>query len=227
MHRRAFLATSSAAVVGLAAGCLTDEHIEEYDGQQVTYLDPEDVYEIWEEGEALFVDTRSVSEYSQQHIEGAVVSPAPDGLEEDDPVADWPQEDPIIVYCPCPYDLSVQRGATLLNNGYEDVKGLDDGFQAWLNEGWPTDQGEPEELDLTHEIEGETDEAYASEPVIVTEGASGRETRTYVNEDGSYGLSLHFSGISESTPLTIEAPDYTVEGTVAELTETTVTAQLA
>lgn len=227
MYRRTFVATSGAAVLGAAAGCLTDEVVIEHDGQSISYIAPERVYEIWQEDEALFVDTRSVSQYRSLHISGAVPSPAPDGLPDDDPVASWSQDDPIIVYCPCPYELSKRRGATLLRTGYSNVRGLDKGFQAWIDAGYPVESGGAEDFSLTHVIVGETAPNYAGEPVQVRNLETGTETRTYIQDDGTFTLSLHFAGLSDTTPLEVETPSYTVTGSAGDLTATTLTASHA
>ncbi|PSP27284.1 hypothetical protein BRC65_06670 [Halobacteriales archaeon QH_2_65_14] len=70
-------------------------------------------------------------------IAGAVFSPAPDGLPEDDPLDALTEDTRIVTYCPCPHTLSTNRAASLIENGYTDVYALKEGIREWVDRGYP------------------------------------------------------------------------------------------
>lgn len=224
MRRRAFLATSSAAIIGAAAGCLTDEVVREFGGHDITFLPVDEVYDIWEEGDALFLDSRGIQQYASRHIQNAEPSPAPDGLGENDPTNTWPEDEQIITYCPCPYQLSGQRAANLKDQGYESVNGLDEGFQSWIDEGYPLGSGLPEEFESAAHLEGWTE---PGDYVTVRAPSTGQETMVKADADGYYEVGVPFTGITPHTKLEVRTAEYAVSAPVSDLEETTITAALA
>ncbi|MXV61562.1 rhodanese [Natronorubrum sp. JWXQ-INN-674] len=252
MNRRQFLAMSAAVAVTSVGGCLGGDDGEQsdgygpepesmpdersidtdayatkaFDGIEVPLAPIEDVFYWYQRQETRIVDTRGPSSFEDARITGAALSSAPDGVS-DDPVADWSQDDRIVTYCVCPHAMAGQRAAALIDDGYENVYALDEGFQAWIDFGYPIEGAEVEETSASlpaYHVQGQSDPAYAGEYVSVrTVGADKREM-SVVDSDGSYELTLHFTGLEPDSLLEVEAPDYTRELTLEELTRDVVTA---
>jgi len=167
MNRRQFIAVASVGTVGLA-GCLGDDagddvelvddyHVEddgevngtdengyemyEIGGEAVPLAPTTDVYEWYEAGDVSFADARDADAYDELRIEGAVLSPAPDGQSSSDPLADLSTGERIVTYCVCPHTLAGQRGASLIAAGYTEVYALDEGLQEWVDRGHPIESG--------------------------------------------------------------------------------------
>ncbi|GAB3666678.1 rhodanese-like domain-containing protein [Halopiger thermotolerans] len=248
MNRRRFLALGGATALGTVAGCLggsgsdadgygpqpetmpeersidTDAYeTVTVDGVEVPLAPIDDVYYWYQRQEARMADARGASQYEQMRIAGAVLSSAPPYTPDDDPVAEWPTDDRIVTYCGCPHHLSSARAAPLIQNGYEEVYALDEGFQAWLDRGYPIEGSEVSDERATYQIRGESDPTYAGELVMLEQVDADRLEAGPIAADGSYNLQLHYSG-EPSSRFRIDAPDYTVEGTLAELTSDVVTA---
>ncbi|MFU8868182.1 rhodanese-like domain-containing protein [Natronococcus sp.] len=227
MRRRQFLAVGATATTVGTAGCFGDDGYptETFEGTDVPLAPLEDVYEWYEDDDARFVDTRTQIEYDDLHIAGAVYSPAEHGLEADDPTEEWSTDARIVTYCICPHTLAGLRAASLIDDGYEDVYALDEGLQAWYEEGYPMEGEEVQGRLPAYDVRGEADPAHAGEFVWVREPETGQREPGTIEEDGSYELTLHFSELTEETVLELEAPDYTRELTLAELTDGVVTAE--
>ncbi|QSX00596.1 rhodanese-like domain-containing protein [Haloterrigena alkaliphila] len=249
MNRRQFLVTGAAATAASVAGCLSGggesgdndgygpepESVPEersidtsayrtkvFDGTEVPLAPIADVFYWYQRREARVADARGSNQYENAHIVGAPLSPAPDGGS-DDPIAEWSTDDRIVTYCGCPHHLSGLRAASLIDNGYEEVYALDDGFQAWIDRGYPLAGSEVSEDRATYRIRGQSDVAYAGEMVMLEQVDVDRREAAPIADDGSYTLQLHYAGSTDSR-FRVEAPDYTVEKTLEELTTTTVTA---
>ena len=248
MNRRTFIAVAGAAAVSGVAGCLGGDEGAEADGYgpepesvpdersintesyetqlfngvEVPLAPIEDVYYWYQRQEARVADARGSNQYERAHIVGAPLSPAPDGGS-NDPVGDWPADDRIVTYCGCPHHLSGLRAASLIDNGYEEVYALDEGFQAWIDRGYPLAGSEVSQERATYEIRGTTDASYAGEMVMLEQLEVDRREAAPIEDDGSYTLQLHYAGSTDSR-FRVEAPDYAVEGTLEELTSDVVTA---
>ncbi|SDK98264.1 rhodanese-like domain-containing protein [Natronorubrum texcoconense] len=198
-----------------------------YEGIEVPLAPLEDVYYWYARQEARIVDTRDVGSFEDARIVGAALSPAPDGGD-DDPVAGWAEDDRIVTYCVCPHAMAVQRAAGLIDDGYENVYALDDGFQEWIEAGYPLEGNDVDDAASAslpaYHVEGRSDPAYAGEYVSVRTVDDDKQEMSLVDADGSYELTLHFTGLSDDSLLEVEAPDYTRELTLAELTSDVVTA---
>ncbi|MBZ6495080.1 rhodanese-like domain-containing protein [Natrinema longum] len=247
MNRRTFLAVGGTAVIGGAAGCLggdtgsdangygpEPESVPEersidtsvyqtqvFEGIEVPLAPIDDVYYWYQRQEARVADARGSDQYQNAHIAGAPLSSAPDGGS-NDPVSDWSTDERIVTYCGCPHHLSGLRAASLIDNGYEEVYALDEGFGAWIDRGYPLEGSEVSEDRATYEIQGQSDPAYADEMVMLEQVDADRREAAPIAEDGSYTLQLHYAGSTDSR-FRVEAPDYTTEGTLADLTSGTVT----
>jgi rhodanese-related sulfurtransferase len=247
MRRRQFLAAGAAATTVSVAGCFGDDEstadgygpepdsepeersidTDSYETYSVNGIDVplaplEDVSYWYERQEARMVDTRGEDQYDDLRITGAAFSSAPDGVS-NDPVDDWPEDARIVTYCVCPHDLAGMRAASLMEAGYENVYALDEGLEAWVNSGYPI-EGEQATQSLTaYRIEGRSDPAYAGEHVRVETVEEDRSELSAVESDGSYELTIHFTGIEDDSLLRIDAPDYTRELTLEEATSDVIT----
>lgn len=229
MKRRSVLGVLGTVSLTAVSGCvstgLTGSEYEtrEFEGETVPLVPLEDAYEWFEAEEATFVDTRGEGQYETAHIEAALLSTAPDGLE-DDPLEDVDHETRLVTYCDCPHSLAVQRGSRLLASGYEDVYAFDDGFPAWQDAGYPTGgDGETASID-TYDIVGESDPTYAGEYVWLSDTEKDRHEIAQIEADGRYELTLRFADLEPSSLLVLETPAYTLEATLEELTSAVVTA---
>ena len=86
----------------------------------------------------LFVDVRTVSEYEDGHIEGALLMPL---SEIGDRLSELPMDRPIVVYCngsSC--NRSGAAAAILVNNGFTEVYDLGGtGIIEWIEKNYPND----------------------------------------------------------------------------------------
>ncbi|MDS0476135.1 rhodanese-like domain-containing protein [Natrinema sp. 1APR25-10V2] len=232
MNRRTFLAVGGTAALGGVAGCLGGNGgtpANEYgyettttDGTEVPLAPVDDVYQWYENDEAKFADARGRDQYEAVHIAGAVFSPAPNGTE-NDPAEEWSTDTQIVTYCACPHHLSTMRAAALIDAGYERTYAIDEGLNAWIDRGYPIEGANVSANRSTYAIQGQSDAAHAGEMVMLEQLDADRREAAPIADDGSYTLQLHYAGSTDSR-FRVEAPDYTVEGTLEELTSTTVTA---
>ncbi len=228
MNRRQLLSTGAAVTITGLAGCLgsDDEYpTESFADVSVPLAPLEDVYEWYDEDdETEFVDTRTETEYDAHHIAGAVLSPAEHGLPQDDPVEEWSSETRIVTYCVCPHALAGHRAASLIDDGYENVYALDEGLQAWIDEGYPLEGSEVDQQLPAYDVQGQSDPDHAGEYAWVHEPETGQREPGEIAADGSYELTLHFTGLESDSLLEVDTPDYTRELTLEELTSDVVTA---
>ena len=243
MNRRTFIAVSGTAALGGVAGCLggsdadgygpdpesepddrsidTDSYsTRTFEGVAVPLAPIEDVFYWYQRQDARIADARGADQYERAHIAGAPLSPAPDGGS-NDPISEWATDDRIVTYCGCPHHLSGLRAASLLDEGYEEVYALDEGFQAWIDAGYPLEGSAVSEDRATYRIQGQSNAA-PNEMVMLEQVDAERFEAAPIADDGSYTLQLHYAGSTDSR-FRVDAPDYTVEGTLDELTSTTVT----
>ncbi|WP_226482233.1 rhodanese-like domain-containing protein [Natrinema amylolyticum] len=253
MNRRRFLAVGGTAALGGVAGCLggnSGTPANEYgyettttDGTEVPLAPVDDVFGWYENDEAHFADARKQDQYDQLRIAGAVFSPAPDGTE-NDPIEELSTDTQIVTYCRCPHHLSSMRAAALIDAGYEHTYAIDEGLGGWASRGYPlagsavesqsdgsdgnasneSDANSSVNADFRHyEIQGTSSPDYANQMVMLEQLDADRAEAAPIANDGSYTLQLHYAGSIDSR-FRVEAPDYTVEGTLEELTSDTLTA---
>lgn len=232
MNRRTFLAVGGVAAIGGMAGCLGgdeeggtpanefDYETTTTDGTDVPLAPVADVYEWYENDEAEFADARGRAQYDAKRIAGAVFSPAPDGTD-DDPAEEWPTDTRIVTYCRCPHHLSSQRAASLIDAGYEHAYAIDEGLGGWEESGYPMEGSDVESELTTYEIRGTVSVEYAGEMVTLDQVGVDRREAAPIGDDGSYALQLHYAG-SPDDRFRVEAPTYTTEGTLTELTSETI-----
>lgn len=190
----------------------------------VVPLAPIDIayYWYWRRS-ARFVDARARGGYENSHLFGAVSSPAPDGGEGDNPVADWPREDRIVCYCGCPHHLSGMRAASLLNQGYKRVYVIDEGFWEWQDRGYPLAGNDVENRPTLRVIDGLTDPDQAGATAWAIHRPTDQVEAAPIGHDGSFQLRLRFADVSADSVVTVETPGYSVSGPLRELTARTVT----
>jgi rhodanese-related sulfurtransferase len=188
-------------------------------------LAPIDAVHYWyKRGEARFADARGARSYQAAHVLGAVLSPAPERYRTpNDPVNDWPKEDRIVCYCGCPHHLSSIRASQLINEGYENVYVIDEGFGEWQSREYPMAGDDVENVPKKWILTGRTDAAHAGRNAWARHPDSGQMESTDIADDGSYELHLKFYDVGPDSLVNVETPDYTVEGPLSELTAKSIT----
>ena len=237
MNRRRFLAVGGVAALSAAAGCFGDSDngataanefgYETYSAQHTNGVDVplvpvEDAYEWYKNDEARFADARGRAQYEELRIKDAVFSPAEAaGSIDDDPVEEWSTDTRIVTYCQCPHHLSSQRAASLIDAGYEHTYAIDEGLRGWINGGYPVAGSAVDAEWVKYEITGTTDSEFAGEMVSLEQLEADRHETAPIEDDGSYTIQLYYAG-SPDSQFRVETPGYTVEGTLEELTNDTV-----
>ncbi|NHN48831.1 rhodanese-like domain-containing protein [Halostella sp. JP-L12] len=189
-------------------------------------LVPIDVAEYWyRRREARFADARGTEQYDTSHVYGAVLSTAPDGVE-NDPVPDWPKDDRVVLYCGCPHHLSGMRAATLIEAGYEEVYAIDEGFWEWHSRDYPMAGTDLSVTPFGHVIQGRADASSAGATAWARHEPTGQREAATIDEDGGYRMTLRFVDVDRDSPIVVETPDYTLEAPLGRLVESTVTADL-
>ncbi len=109
------------------------------DGIEIGTVD--EARKLYDSGEYIFVDARSVADYEEGHIQGAVSLPVGQ-FEEKIPAFEerYPPEVAIVTYCSGRTCLDSHHLAEfLLAFGYANVKVFIDGFPGWKAEGHPVE----------------------------------------------------------------------------------------
>jgi len=84
------------------------------------------------------LDARAPSDYTNEHVEGAVSVPFYDP----DPYFDQlPKNVWLVAYCACPHAESGQLAQKLASHGFTKVTVLDEGLGVWRSKGYPTRKG--------------------------------------------------------------------------------------
>jgi len=186
-------------------------------GVDVPLLPVEDAYVWWAYRRARFADARGPDQYENAHIDGAVLSPAPEDMRDaDDPVRKWGTRDRIVCYCGCPHHLSSIRASQLINDGYEDVYVIDEGFFEWSDRDYPTTGGDGG-LE-TFVVRGRVDASYAGGNAWARTVDGDQFESTNVQGDGSFALHCKFTDVTADSRLRVETPAWSTTGTVRELT---------
>lgn len=188
------------------------------EGERIT-LAPIGVANYWyRRGEARFVDARGLSQYKRSHVFGAVNSPAQKNASGGG-IDGWPKDDRIVAYCGCPHHLSSIRAAGLQKAGYSNVFVIDEGFWEWHRRDFAmcgTDLGYSP-YSTAWKVTGEISPEYAGEYAWAVHQPSDQQEAAPIREDGSFTLHLAFSGVTDSSPVRVETPAFTVEAPLGEL----------
>jgi rhodanese-related sulfurtransferase len=187
-------------------------------------LAPIDVVHYWyKRGEARIADARGEKSYGESHIAGAVLSQASeDRRSSDDPLTEWPKCDRIVCYCGCPHHLSSIRASQLINQGYQKVYVIDEGFWAWHDRGYPMRGSNVSDEPKRWVVRGETDATFAGKNAWARHRRSGQVESTDITGDGSYELHLKFHEVGPDSTIEVETPGYTVKGKLKDLASGTV-----
>lgn len=191
----------------------------EMDGTAVPLAPLADVYEWYQAGEVRIVDARGQTSYEKSHIEGAVLSPAPDGQSGDDPVADWEKTTPTVCYCGCPHHLSSMRAETMMENGFEFVAALDEGFWAWHDADYPLAGSDVTAQPALRTVEGVTDPDLAGESAWARHDPTGQREAAPIGDDGGFTLHLRFADVAPSSQITVETPGFQTTASLSALTD--------
>ncbi len=99
--------------------------------------------QLYESGEALFVDSRDGKDYDGDHIPGAVSLPMTDwAIAWPKVKAKLPRNRQLVLYCYGAHcGLSTRQAKALLEQGYSRLLILDYGWAAWMKAGNPTVKG--------------------------------------------------------------------------------------
>jgi len=96
---------------------------------------------LYDTGHVLFVDARSIEDYTDGHIKGAVSLPVGQYDDQIDAFLElYDLDRPIITYCSgrtC--EDSLQLARLLMERGYMNISVMIDGFPRWEAEGYPVD----------------------------------------------------------------------------------------
>jgi cytochrome c oxidase cbb3-type subunit 3 len=87
------------------------------------------------------LDARAPSDYTNEHITGAVSVPFYDV---DPYVAGLPKDAWLVCYCACPHAESRGLAQTLMNKGFKKVTVLDEGLGYWKSKKYGTQAGLPQ-----------------------------------------------------------------------------------
>lgn len=192
------------------------------DGVEVTTASIDASYYWYARGEARFVDARGTGQYETQHIYGAVNSPA-EGNREDDPTDGWSKDDRIVCYCGCPHHLSSIKAVEFLNNDYENVYIIDEGYWQWNNRKYPMAGDAVSDQPSAITIVGATDPKHAGETAWAIQESSDQLEATSIESDGRYSMELKFEGVTTSTPIHVRTPSYEGDAPLGSLTGKVVT----
>jgi len=96
-------------------------------------------YQLFQEGQTLFIDARKPEEYAELHIAGAVNLP-PDKLQDKQALTNFAKERQIVVYCGEAHcDIALKVAEKLQAAGFKRVTAFLGGFKAWDEAGYPVD----------------------------------------------------------------------------------------
>lgn len=96
-------------------------------------------YQLFQEGQTLFIDARKPEEYAELHIAAAVNLP-PDKLKDEQALTNFAKERQIVVYCgEVNCDLALKVAEKLQAGGFTRVSAFLGGFRAWDEAGYPAD----------------------------------------------------------------------------------------
>lgn len=234
MDRRRFLrATGVATAVGLA-GCAGNDSdgdggdgaANEYgyetttnDGVAVPLVPVADAVEWYEDDDVVFVDARDRTAYESARVAEALLSPAPDGLDDDDPVGDLPTDTRLVTYCVCPHHLATLRGASLIRDEYVHTYALDEGFEPWIEAGHPVAGSSLQDRPAIHRIDGRTDATVADELAWARHEPTGQREAVPIDDDGSFSLHLRFHDVDLQSRIAVETPAGRTDGALEELVE--------
>jgi rhodanese-related sulfurtransferase len=115
---------------------IKNENFESYTKPKAIKIDF--AYKLYKQG-VKFVDARSVEEFAEGHIKGAINIPFYGSENYESVLNKISKDDIVVTYCSgedC--DLSILLGDELFNKGYKKVYVFFGGWNDWLTKGYPT-----------------------------------------------------------------------------------------
>jgi len=108
---------------------------------EIMLISVDESYEFFYDEDYIFLDVRSLEEYKQVHIEGAILIPV---SELEDRLDEIPRDKHIIVYCDgAGCSRSGKAAVILVDNGFEEVYDMTgEGILEWQSKGYPIAVGE-------------------------------------------------------------------------------------
>ncbi len=109
--------------------------------QGVKTLSLKQAYEIFQQGQARFIDARPADEYAELHVPGAI-NLSPEDLKEGkvSPLSGTPKDQQLVVYCgQVTCDAALTVAERLQSMGYTKVAAFLGGFREWDEAGFPAD----------------------------------------------------------------------------------------
>jgi rhodanese-related sulfurtransferase len=117
----------------------TERRAVEFKGVKTVTL--KEAYDLWKEGQTLFVDARPPEEYADLHIKGALNVPLENLARiKETGILGMPRDRKILVYCSdkrC--DLALKLAQHLKSLGFTQVVAFLGGFSAWDEAGYEVD----------------------------------------------------------------------------------------
>ncbi len=104
-------------------------------------IDAKTAYKYFDNGNAIFIDARDKWDYGEGHIRGALNFPEYRIDMELDEINKLDKSKIYIVYCgseDC--DLSTRVAMQFSSLGFNNIKVMEDGWEAWLRSGYPINQ---------------------------------------------------------------------------------------
>lgn len=105
----------------------------------------EDAWAAFDDGSAVFIDSRPMEEYRDGHIAGALCVPYDDRKDHVESLRrEVPRDRQVIAYCDAADECesSKRLSGWLLIQGWKDVRYFAEGYAAWRDAGLPVTEGE-------------------------------------------------------------------------------------
>jgi hypothetical protein len=98
------------------------------------------------------------------------------------------------------------RGGTLIENGYVHTYAIDEGFNAWIDAGYPLAGQAVEQRPDVYEIRGETDPTHAGEYAWARHDPTGQREAVPIAEDGTFDLEIRFYDVTRDSDIRLTTP---------------------
>jgi rhodanese-related sulfurtransferase len=113
----------------------------ELDYTKIKAVNLEQAYTLYNEG-AKFVDSRDMWEYADGHIKGSVSFPEIEFEINHPALSKLEKDDNLVIYCSSSEcGLSTKLAIELLKLGFENLFVFEEGWDAWLENGYPIETG--------------------------------------------------------------------------------------
>jgi rhodanese-related sulfurtransferase len=134
-----FPAAAENDVAGSAASDQLLDRLRDNARRSPDLVDMGEIDELLER-DPLLVDVRTLAEFDEEHVEGAVNLPLEELQSSDGNLPALPQEKDKLILTVCNVGkISLTAMLLLKSLGYRNVKNLDGGMTAWMSEGYPTE----------------------------------------------------------------------------------------